>query len=413
MESYSLHTLAEFLNRVVSLNIPDAIWVKAEVFELNESKGHYYFNLIEKEEGSDNIIAKMDAVLWGGTFRSLNRKHKGFSEYLQAGLQLLLKVRVDFHERYGLKLVIDDIDPAYTVGELALKRQKILEQIHAEGLPKPNKSLSVPVAIKRVAILSNQNAAGFSDFMTHLEDNEMGYRYELFLLPVALQGQHVKTDVLYQLEIIKEHPTKFDVVCLLRGGGARLDLGAFDDIDICRAIAQCPYPVWTGIGHERDESFVDLVAHLALKTPTALANHIIDHNRNFEEQVLFLYQQIENNSKQSIQSNQLQLQVLEESIYQYNRFLVDAHKTEINQLERQLPYLLKVNFKTAVSTIEKMEAQFELLNIDATLKRGYAIIEKEGVAQKLISSIDEGQSFNIIMSDGKLEIESVKFKFKK
>ena len=281
MKTYSLYELNEFLRRVVALNFSESVWVTAEIGQIGLSRGHYYIRLLEKED--DDIVAELSAVLWASDFKRLKRAlGSNFETVFVEGLEVRLKGRLDFHERYGLKLVIEELDATYTIGKLEIQRRALIAELQNEELLRLNASLKVPSVWQRIAVISSETAAGWADFQNHISENIYAYQFDIQLFPSAMQGQFVERDMLQQLERIRLDKDRFDCVAIMRGGGAKLDLAAFDNPSVCRAVARFPLPVLTGIGHEVDYTVLDMVAHTALKTPTAVADFLIERNAQFE-----------------------------------------------------------------------------------------------------------------------------------
>ena len=262
----SLFELNEYVRQVIALNFAEAIWVSAELAQVNVSKGHYWIDIIEKSELTGEIIAQSSAVLWQREYRRIKAKMPLQIEgILQQGRQVLLKVSVEFSERYGYKLIVQDIDPAFTLGKLELERQATINTLVKANLIQKNKQLPRPPVLQRIAVISSENAAGYHDFCAQIDNNPYGYAFDYQLFKAAMQGVQTEYEVLAQLARIQEKKDKFEAVIIIRGGGAKLDLAAFDSLEIAKAVANFPLPVFAGIGHEIDETVLDLVAHLSLK----------------------------------------------------------------------------------------------------------------------------------------------------
>jgi exodeoxyribonuclease VII large subunit len=274
-------TLQE-LNRLVRSNLrqymPDAYWVQAEVSECKEHfSGHCYLELIQKKEGEDTLCAKARATIWANTWQTLGAY---FAEQtgtrLKPGLQILAEVAVDFHELYGFSLVVKDIDPSYTLGDQAMRRREILKRLETEGVIDQNKELAWPEIPRRIAVISSPGAAGYQDFMHQLTENEYGFVFYAALFPATMQGQGAASSIMNALDRIVETALPFDVVVIIRGGGAVADLSCFDEYDLCYFATQYPLPLLTGLGHDKDNAILDRVAHTSVKTPTAAAEKLLD-----------------------------------------------------------------------------------------------------------------------------------------
>ena len=400
MESYSLHEMNEYLRRVVALNFPDAMWVRCEIAQLNESRGHYFFHLVEKDE---EVIAKANAILWGMSHRRMLRNHgRRINKVLKEGLEVLLKLKVEYSELYGLRYFVEDIDPSFTMGKLALQKQMILERFVKEGLLGKNTETTLPLAFKKIAIISSENAAGYQDYLTQLNANAFGYIVENQLFKAAMQGVNVEEEILFQLKRIKIQRDTFDAVVIIRGGGARLDLLAFDNEKISRAVANFPIPVLTGIGHDIDESILDKVAHTALKTPTAVADFVINHNLFFENRLLQIGAELNYLAQEKLQEQYFFLQNIEQNIQWQVESTQNYALQKLNVLENEITQAAQFFLQKETKRVEHLEEVYELLSPEATLKRGFSITSVNGKIIKSIKDIPSKKSIEITtqLSDG-------------
>ena len=379
MESnvFSLYDLVTLIKRVLSLNFQDKIWVKAEIAGCKVVRGIAYLELIEKEEGqSDKIIAQQSAVIWQGTLQKLNGKlSEPITGFLEIGREVLVLVQIDFNVRYGLKLVIDDIDPAYTLGKLFQQRQELEKLIFTEKLHEPNKLIQFAPVIQRIAILSNDQAAGYQDFVHQLTENTLNYAFSLTLFPISLQGTLVEETVLIQLAEILKADTAFDVVLILRGGGSKLDLAGFDSIKICRAISSFPIKVITGIGHEVDETLADIVAGISLKTPTAVAEYLLYHNQNFEASIQKMVLKINDKTRYKVQQSKLKLLRCQHELSLRPMRVIDRTNTKLQNIKQYLPSLIINRLKKEEVKLSFLQRLIGLVTISNTLKRGFSITQ--------------------------------------
>jgi exodeoxyribonuclease VII large subunit len=277
-EKLSLTDLQLIIRDSLYIALPDFYWVVAEVAEIKENySGHCYLELIEKQADEKNIKARVKAIIWSNRYRFLRSFFENITgEPLREGFNILVKVKIEYHELYGLSLVISDIDPAFTVGEMAMKRQLIIKRLEQDGVFSMNKELDFPAFPQRIAIISSKSAAGYSDFINHLTGNSYGYVFQTALIESAMQGAETESGVISALDKIATYSHLFDLVVIIRGGGSQTDLSWFDNYNIAYYITQFPLPVITGIGHDKDLSVTDLVAHKSLKTPTAVADFLIE-----------------------------------------------------------------------------------------------------------------------------------------
>ena len=377
MESnvFSLYDLGTLIKRVLSLNFQDKIWVKAEIAGCKVVRGIAYLDLIEKEEGqSDKIIAQQSAVIWQGTLQKLNGKLlEPITGFLETGREVLVLVQIDFNVRYGLKLVIDDIDPAYTLGKLFQQRQELEKLIYIEKLYEPNKRIALAPVIQKIAVLSNDQAAGYHDFVHQLTENVMNYTFSLTLFPISLQGTLVEETVLNQLKEILKSKYTFDVVLILRGGGSKLDLAGFDSIHICRAISSFPIKIITGIGHEVDETLSDIVAGISLKTPTAVAEYLLYHNQTFEASIQQMVLKINDITKYKVQQAKLRILRFQHELSLRPMRVIDKTNTKLENIQKYLPNLVNNRLKKEKVKLSYLDRLISLVNIPSTLKRGFSI----------------------------------------
>ena len=372
---FSLYDLGTLIKRVISLNFQDKIWVKAEISGCKVVRGIAYLELVEKEEGqSDKIIAQQSAVIWQGTLQKLNGKlSEPITGFLEIGREVLVLVQIDFNVRYGFKLVIDDIDPAYTLGKLFQQRQELEKLIFTEKLHEPNKLIPLPLVIQRIAVLSNEQAAGYQDFVHQIIEISMNYAFSLTLYPISLQGNLVEETVLIQLAEILKADTAFDVVLILRGGGSKLDLAGFDSIKICRAISSFPIKIITGIGHEVDETLSDIVAGISLKTPTAVAEYLLYHNQNFEASIQKMVLIINDKTRYKVQQSKLKLLRCQHELSLRPMRVIDRTNTKLQNIQQYLPNLIINRLKKEEVKLSFFQRLIELANISNTLKRGFTI----------------------------------------
>ena len=284
-ETVTLLQLQKIIKSGVEGAAPGAVWVKAEIAEIKENySGHCYLELVEYND-KQQLMAKVRAVIWASQYRVIKPYFKEKTgSYIEAGMHLLMQVIVQFSEVYGLSLVIRDIDPDYSIGELERKRLETIERLKREGLIDRNKELALPPLPRKFAVISATTAAGYRDFIKHLHNNEFGFKFATWFFPAPMQGTDAPKGVAdainkateYNKLFVAQNEPEFDAVIIIRGGGSVMDLSAFDDYCMAEAIANCPFPVITGIGHDHDYHVADMVANTDLKTPTAVADFILD-----------------------------------------------------------------------------------------------------------------------------------------
>ncbi len=278
MEALSLYDLNALVRRSLEQCLPDEYWVQAELSDVRtNSTGHCYLEFIQKDPRSNNLIAKARGTIWANVYRLLKPYfEESTGQAFVSGIKVLVQVTVSFHELYGYSLTVQDIDPTYTLGDMARRRRGILKQLEEEGVLTLNKELEMPVLPQRIAVVSSPTAAGYGDFCHQLKNNSRGFFFHTELFPALMQGDRVEESVLSALDAILNRQEDFDAVVIIRGGGATSDLSGFDTYLLAAACAQFPLPIITGIGHERDDTVLDSVAHTRVKTPTAAAEYLIN-----------------------------------------------------------------------------------------------------------------------------------------
>jgi exodeoxyribonuclease VII large subunit len=282
----TLYELNSLVREVVETSLNRGYWVEAELSEAREVRGHCYMELIQKDPFSATPVARASAKCWKNRWNSLRPKFEhATGQPLHAGLKVLLWVTANFHEAYGFSWIVQDLDPTYTLGDMARKRMEIIRQLKAEGVFELQKELHLPMFAQRVAVISSENAAGYGDFCNHLLGNDHGLHFETTLFPAVMQGDQVEASVIAALDRIYEAADLYDVVVIIRGGGATADLSGFETLRLAENVANFPLPIITGIGHERDESVLDMVAYQRVKTPTAAATFLIDNLMTVSQQL--------------------------------------------------------------------------------------------------------------------------------
>lgn len=389
-------TLTELTQKIKSLFFGfGEHWVSAEISEVS-IKGHCYLDLVQKDDKTNTILARIRANLWQNTLWALRTSTQGeIDVLLKKGNKVLLLVSVSFHESYGLSLVVHKVDVSYTMGELELRRLKTIENLVAAGLHERQKKLSLPLVIQRVAVISSHEAAGYEDFLTHLQQNSFGYALSISLFASAVQGEKAEAEIVARLEEIGEIGDDFDVVVIMRGGGSRLDLEVFNSEKIAQTIAIMPLPVLTGIGHQKDQSVADFVSFQSLKTPTALADFVLQHNAVFEQHCTTLMHQILQLAQQKMNVEKLQLTDIQNRINFAVQQNLQNHKQKLSRLTDNLYYLAEQNITKQKNLLEKIAQAIDLLDPKNILQRGYTISLLNGKplsAQTSVKAGDEVQT---------------------
>lgn len=400
--SYSLLDLNTHIRYALALNFPEAVWITAEIAQVNEARGHIFLDLVQKGEGEEDVIvAQAAAIVWQRQYWQLRLQlGPAIDEALCEGREVRLQVRVDFHERYGLKLIVLDADPAYTIGRLELQRRQTLKTLEEAGLLERNRSLLLPHVLQRIAVISSESAAGLQDFQEHLQQNPFGFAFQLRLFSTAVQGENLEAEFLQALQQVSQQAQAFDCAVVLRGGGARLDLSGFDALSVCQATALLPIPLLTGIGHETDETVLDRVAYAALKTPTAVADYLIQHNLFFESALLEQAEQVRKYAQQHLRRQHLQLTHWETAAQWAAQTHLRSTRQQLAYAEQTLPTLVRQTLRRAHDHLQRAEALCLALHPDAALRRGFSLTRKNG---RVVASVYDTQTGDVIetqLADG-------------
>ena len=408
----SLRQLNLMVRDVIESALPDEYWVEAELSECRENSGHCYMELIEKDERSNTPVARASAKCWRQTWMMVKPYfERTTGQPLRAGMKVLLKVYAQFHEAYGFSWIVSDIDPTYTLGDMARKRQEIIRQLKEEGVFDLQRELCLPTFAKRIAVISAANAAGYGDFLRQLEDNEYGFRFEVTLFPAIMQGEQVEQSVIAALNQIYElqsnhtsqpsSPTShFDCVIILRGGGATADLSGFDTLALAENVAQFPIPIITGIGHDRDESILDMVSHTRVKTPTAAAAFLIDHLRRVWERIINAEASVNQYVSERLRYQQQRISKLATLIPTLALQRLSNSRHRIEMTESRLPVAIERRLADQKHRIERLSILLQGFDPQLLLKRGYSITLHNGKAVRDPSLLKAGDEIETRVEKG-------------
>ena len=380
---FTLRQLNLLVREAIEDALPDEYWVEAELSECRENSGHCYMELIEKDERSNTPVARALAKCWRQTWQMAKPYfERTTGQPLRAGMKVLLKVYAQFHEAYGFSWIVSDIDPTYTLGDMARKRQEIIRQLKEEGVFDLQRELRIPTFAQRIAVISAQNAAGYGDFCRQLEDNDYGFRFDVQLFPAIMQGEQVEQSVISALnQIYNLHsPLNFDVVVIIRGGGATADLSGFDTLALAENVAQFPIPIITGIGHDRDESILDMVANTRVKTPTAAAALLIDNLLRVLERLDDASQRITYAVNQRISNQKTKIATMRTLIPTLALRVVSDQRHRIELLENRLPVAIERRLTNQKHLQESLSIKLQGFDPQLLLSRGYSITLHNGRA---------------------------------
>ena len=408
MDALSLYDLNALVRRSLEQCLPDEYWVQAELSEVrvHPATGHCYVEFVQKDPHSNNLVAKARGVIWNNVFRLLRPYfEESTGQVFTAGIKVLVQVSVGFHELYGFSLTVHDIDPTYTLGDMARRRREILKQLEEEGVLTLNKELPMPELPRRVAVISSATAAGYGDFCHQLTNNPRGYYFHTELFAAAMQGDRVEESMLAALDSINSRADAFDVVVIIRGGGATSDLSCFDTYLLAAACAQFPLPIITGIGHERDDTVLDSVAHARVKTPTAAAEYLIARMDEATDRLNDLAVRLYEGVTARLKWERNRLQQCRNRIPTASVRRVSSAKLELLTARKDLHRSVEAVFARHRHKLELLKQRLADASPDKLLARGYSITLKDGKAVKDAALLSPGDRLVTRLYRG--EVQSV------
>jgi len=424
MEALTLLDLNQLVRNRLRREFPDTYWIQAEISECKEHySGHCYLELVQKRENSEALCAKARATIWANTWSNLKPIfEQQTGTRLQAGQKVMVEVSVDFHELYGFSLVIRDIDAAYTIGDLSLRRQQVIKQLTEDGVFELNKELEWPVLPKRIAVISSPSAAGYEDFMDQLHTNDFGFHFKTGFFPATMQGDSAAASIMEALNNIQASEQEFDVVVIIRGGGATTDLRCFDEYELCYYCAQYPLPLLTGIGHDRDSSVLDLVAHTSVKTPTAAAEHLIDClsseayrlDANLDKlqqrvtQLLDAYkrklqantERLRRTTSDGLHRANLQVERNQHELYRRANQFVLIRRQDADLKVARLNHRVQTLIDQQKHRLGMLESRLETFSPEMMIKKGFSLTLHQGRILKSIQDLQPGTEIQTRLKDG-------------
>lgn len=419
----TLYELNSLVVELIDKVMPSSYWVEAEIADARESKGHLYLELIEKDESTNIPIARASAKCWRSSWLMIGPHFERVAGIkLRAGLQIMIQVHAQFHAQYGFSWIIDDINPEYTMGSMARKRNEIIAQLKSEGVFELQRELCLPLFAQRIAVISSASAAGYGDFCNQLQHNEYGFRFQMQLFQAFMQGEQVEQSIVAALNLISTKEDDFDCVVIIRGGGATADLSGFDTLVLAENVANFPLPVITGIGHERDESILDMVAHTRVKTPTAAAAFLIDHlaatlNRIEQAQI-----SIQRMVEHRIQHEKLHLQQLSTHIPILFSMVKNRENARLDDywhalLQRVMLHLQQSKMRVELLSnkvipattnklmaeqhkLQLLEQRVDGVNPERMLRLGYSLTYKNGYVLRNVNEVKAGDEITTRLEGG-------------
>ena len=424
MQTLTLYELNTLVREVIEMEMAREYWVEAELSEVRESKGHCYMELIQKDEFANTPIARASAKCWRSAWSMIQPHFERVTgQRLHAGMKVRLKVYAQFHEAFGFSWIVTDIDPNYTLGDMARRRQEIIARLKKEGVFDLQRELSMPLFCLRIAVVSSSSAAGYGDFCNQLADSPFAFQTELFA--ATMQGEQVEGSIIQALNRIYQQVDDFDAVVIIRGGGATSDMSGFDTLALAENVAQFPLPIITGIGHDRDESVLDMVSHVRVKTPTAAAAFLIDHLQRVLDRVENSEQRITQHVSLKISALKSQLASLEQRIPTLfslaktrhearlqqllqalagsTQRLLDRHQTHITMLATQLPTICSHQILANRHQLELLSQRASSLDPQLLLKRGYSITLLNGKAVRRATDLQQGDEIETRLEKGNIK----------
>lgn len=398
----SLYELNNLVRGVIANTFSQSFWIRAEMSDVRVAQnGHCYLEFIEKDSKNRNIIAKARGSIWANVFRLLKAYFESETgQAFSSGLKVLVQVSVEFHELYGYSLNVHNIDPTYTLGDQARNRALILKQLEEEGVLTLNKELELPTITNRIAVISSPTAAGYEDFCNQLENNPDGFVFYTHLFPAIMQGERTEESIISALDRVYEHADKFDTVIIIRGGGATSELSSFDSYLLAANCAQFPLPVITGIGHERDDTVLDIVAHTRAKTPTAVAEFLIKRIQSAAINMYELQEAIITSTNRKITEESVSLNTF---ATHFSYLTKDYTKDQLNKISVFTERLKSLTKKVIVDEKHRLTNQEQFLKLispENILKKGYTLTIRDNKIVKNSAELKEGDTITNRFFDG-------------
>ena len=412
MPAITLYELNNRVRQMLGRALPDEYWIQAELSDVRiNSAGHCYVEFVQKESRTGSLVAKARGTVWSNVFRLLRPYfERETGQPFVAGIKVLVLVRVEFHELYGYSLTVLDIDPSYTMGDMVRHRREILRQLEEEGVLTLNKELPFPTLPQRVAVISASTAAGYGDFCNQLESNIYGLQFHYTLFPAIMQGNKVEESILNALDRIHATLDEWDVAVIIRGGGAVSDLSGFDTYLLASACAQFPLPIITGIGHERDDTILDMVAHTRVKTPTAVAEFLVDRAHEAAMRLETLAETMRTLTMGKLESQRRKLADM----------ILRIPHTATSRMMNERDKHTRLWGRTTAATALMLQAEhhrFELItqridacDIERILARGFSITTVNGQAVTDVAALQTGDLVHTRLAKGTIVSEIKKIK---
>jgi exodeoxyribonuclease VII large subunit len=402
MNALTLYELNALVRETLELSMPNEYWVQAELAEVRERSGHCYMELVQMSPAKQ-LVAKASARCWRNTWQLLRPHFERLTgQSLHAGMNVMLQVYPQFHEAYGFSWIVSDINPEFTMGDMARKRQEIISQLKEEGVFDLQKELTIPLFAQRIAVISSETAAGYGDFCNQLTDNAYGFQFHTELFPAVMQGEQVEPSVIAALDRINERISDFDVVVIIRGGGATTDLSGFDTLLLAENVANFPLPIITGIGHDRDESVLDMISHTRVKTPTAAAAFLIDHLAQLYERIEDSRSALVNYVKRRMEMEQMRLQRLSSTLPVLFSLVKTRGNARLERLQTNLLAAMQQRIRDSRNSLSMLNSQISILNSQLIMRHRHRLQLIEEKVKNLDPALMLKRGYSITMKDGKV-----------
>jgi exodeoxyribonuclease VII large subunit len=402
MDFISLAQLNDLIGKKIKTAFSDTYWLMAETSDVRVNNRHCYLEFVEKNPQNHALIARARGYIWANTFEMLKPYfERATGRNFDSGLKVLVKVSVEFHPVYGYGLNVCDIDPSYTLGDLQVRRQAILRQLEEEGILSLNKELEMPLLPQRIAVISSSTAAGYEDFHEHLAKNRSGFIFYTQLFPALMQGEQTESSIISALDKIYAHKDLFDIVVIIRGGGATADLASFDAYNLAANCAQFPLPIVTGIGHERDDTVLDFVSFFRAKTPTAVADFLINRMEETESALLECQTDIINGAQTILKNVSGDLHTLISHLPLLSNNWIEGRKAAVDRVQFQIKNAVQQSITLREMQWKEKDAFFKLSSPVYILAKGYSITLKNGKAVKSSGELQAGDIIETVLAEGK------------
>ena len=399
---FSLQQLNLLVRDAINSCLSGVYWLETEIAQINENRGHCYLEFIQKEQGYNTPVARAQAKCWRNTWGSIKPYFEHTTgQTLKAGMKVLVLVHPDFHEAFGFSWIVDDIDPRFTLGDMARRRQEIIKILKEEGVFDLNRELPLPLFTQRIAVISSSTAAGYGDFSRQLSDNTYGLRFSTTLFEATMQGEGVENSIIAALNAINDDIELYDCVVIIRGGGATSDMSGFDSLALAENVANFPIPIITGIGHDRDECILDMVSHTRVKTPTAAAAFLIERLATVSDRIDSAAERIASYVQQRMTAEKNRLTRASERIPILFSLVKTKQDSKLERLNQAMLHSIRLKLDKQGMALDMLSQRVSSLDPALLLKRGYSITTlADGHALRSPSQVKPGDVITTRLASG-------------